>query len=339
VARVLGRRTTTKSVGLLYQLYQEDQLELSAEFQRNSVWPRAAKAYLVDTIIEDLPIPQIFLQRFTSAQTGRQSFRVIDGQQRLRAVFEYLDGRFPLSSDGVRKDRRGKRFADLSSRLQEQIRNYDFVVEELSEYSESDIVDLFVRMNKYVVRLSQQELRHARQKGAFHDFVERVGAWDIWKEQRIFTPTQLNRMRSVEFAAELTILLIEGPQDKKKSIDLYYGQYQDDFREGRQVEEQLETYLGWALDALPEFSSSRYRKPVDLYSLIGALDSLTTQRGTIRVESAEGGERLRRFERLIRRKRPPREASRYLLAASRQTDNIRPRITRISTLSDVLRAD
>ena len=34
------------------------------------------------------------------------------------------------------------------------------------------------------------------------------------------SPLQIKRMRPVEFSAELVILLIEGPQDKKASVDL-----------------------------------------------------------------------------------------------------------------------
>jgi uncharacterized protein with ParB-like and HNH nuclease domain len=75
---------TTKDVALLlYQLYQGGQLKLKPEFQRESVWPRAAKAYLIDTILNDRPIPLFFFQRTTSAQSGRPEYAVIDGQQRL----------------------------------------------------------------------------------------------------------------------------------------------------------------------------------------------------------------------------------------------------------------
>ena len=42
---------TTKDIALLHQLQQSGQLKLQPEFQRNSVWPRAAKAYLIDTIL------------------------------------------------------------------------------------------------------------------------------------------------------------------------------------------------------------------------------------------------------------------------------------------------
>jgi hypothetical protein len=327
------RRTTTKDVALLRQLYDEGQLDLAPEYQRNSVWPRPAKAYLLDTILANRPIPQLFIQRYPSAQTSRPSYRVIDGQQRLRAVFEYLDDRFSLTKGSDYGE--GKKFSQLPERLREQILNYDFMIEELSGYSDHDIRDLFVRMNKYVVRLSPQELRHAREQGAFYEFVEDLGHMDVWREKKIFTPAQLRRMRSVEFSAELIILLIEGPQDKKAAIDLYYGEYQQRFPAAKKVEKRLLGYLQWVQEALPELETTRFRKPVDLYALIGALDGWGAA-DDIPLSAEEAGERLLQFERLLGRKRPPAHANRYLLAASRQTDNLRPRLTRIAILSRVI---
>jgi hypothetical protein len=123
--------------------------------------------------------------------------------------------------------------------LQDQIRNYDLVVEELSGYTEGDIRDMFVRFNKYVVKLAPQEMRHAKATGRFHEFVEALGSIDFWKTHRVFSPKNIIRMRSVEFAAELTILLIEGPQDKKASVDLYYQQYKDKFPEAKEINSRL----------------------------------------------------------------------------------------------------
>jgi uncharacterized protein with ParB-like and HNH nuclease domain len=107
------RSPTTKDVSLLYQLSKNGQLTLKEEFQRNSVWPKAAKAYLIDTIINDRPIPLLFFQRSTSAQTGLSTFAVIDGQQRLRAIFEFLDDDFRLSQSAKKTKYFNKRFSDL----------------------------------------------------------------------------------------------------------------------------------------------------------------------------------------------------------------------------------
>ena len=331
------RSPTTKDIALLHQLYLDGQLTLAPEFQRNNVWPRPAKAYLIDTILKDRPMPLFFFLRGKSAQSGRPTYSVIDGQQRLRAIFEFLDDRFALTESEDTPYHR-KRFAALPPELQDQIRNYDLVVEELSAYTETDIRDIFVRMNKYVVKLSPQELRHARESGAFYKFAEDLGKWHFWREHRVFTPAQLTRMKAVELSAELIILLIEGPQDKKSSVDLYYGRYQNAFHAAKDVRRRLEIYRDWILEALPDLRDTRYRKPVDFYALIGALDRLAEDpRRFAKISRRHAGDALKRFEELAR----PSEikdpsAARYVVAASRQTDNIAPRETRISILQGVI---
>ncbi|MGW1344670.1 DUF262 domain-containing protein [Kribbella sp. NPDC002412] len=333
---VATRRTTTKDIGLLFQLYEEGQLKLTTEYQRNSVWPRAAKVYLIDSILRERPIPPLLVQRHSAAGGGRVGYEVIDGQQRLRTVFEFLSNRFRLNSTAG-EDRAAKRFKDLSRGDQDRILDYDFVVEELSGYRAEDIQDIFVRFNRFVVTLNQAEIRNARERGAFATFVEKVGGWDYWVENRIITPQQVKRYRAVEFAAELIILLAEGPQDKKSSIDIWYQQYRDDFPEGEELEKRLRSYQQWIANAVPNLSRTQYRRPVDYYALIGALD-LVTAAGTAleELDATQAGVRLSAFEDDRSSEEPSSIAVRYLTAASRQTDNLRPRETRIEILSHLL---
>lgn len=321
----------------MYQLFKNGQLTLASEFQRSSVWPGPAKAYLIDTVLTDRPIPLLFFQRMTSAQTGLPSYTVIDGQQRLRAIFEFLDDRFRLTQSSRSSPYYNKKFSALTSDLQDRIRNYDLVIEELSGYSDADIRDMFIRMNKYLVKLSPQELRHAKGAGKFHDFVEKLGKLDFWKVYRIFSPQQLRRMRAVEFAGELTILLIEGPQDKKASLELYYGQYKDRFPDASSVESRLKNYLRWTKTALPELSKTRFRSPVDLYGLIGALDRISEQGARLsKVNTARARSNLLDLEKATKTPQPVGDAARYMAAVARQTDNIIPRTTRIEILEKLL---
>lgn len=334
-----GRRSpTTKAVALLYQLYQNGQLDLAPEFQRNSVWPSAAKAYLIDTILEDKPIPIIFIRRFVSAQTGQHIYSVVDGQQRLRAIFQFLDNRLRLTQSKGRPYFRHK-FDQLSEGERNQVRDYDLIVEELSGYNDGDVQDMFTRINKYVVPLNPQEFRHAKASGKFHEFAERVGRWPTWRDFGIFTKTQLSRMRSVEFAAEVAMLMIEGPQDKKARIDEYYNEYyRTSFPDADKLERRLRDYLAWISKALPRLGKTRYRKAVDLYSLVGALDSVTDEGSTLRaLDAKKCGKALKAFDRETKRKEPIGQAARYVAAASRQTDNLKPRLTRIEILEHVLK--
>src|ERR1035441_6775815 len=58
-------------------------------FQRNYVWDIKRASKLIESIIIGLPIPQIFLY-----EEARNSFLVIDGQQRLMSLFYFWKGRF-----------------------------------------------------------------------------------------------------------------------------------------------------------------------------------------------------------------------------------------------------
>ncbi len=66
-------------------------------FQRSYVWDIGRASKLVESLILGLPVPQIFLY-----EQGRNSFLVIDGQQRLMSIYYFMKQRFP------RKDRRVK---------------------------------------------------------------------------------------------------------------------------------------------------------------------------------------------------------------------------------------
>lgn len=330
---------TTKDVALLKQLHQEGQLRLQAEFQRESVWPKVAKSYFIDSVLNDRPVPLFFFERGTSIQTGRPEYSVIDGQQRLRALFEFIDDVFPLSEvgqDGVARALKGKKFSELSPELQQTILNYDLVIQELSGYSEEDIRDIFARMNKYVVRLSKQELRHAKTSGKFKSFVERLAKLPFWRTQRVFSESQIRRMRPAEFVAELVILLSEGPQDKKLAVDLYYGKYQASFPARNELESSLNAYLHWIATTIPQFSRSRYRRSSELYSLIGALDNVTRSGARLaEIDVARVGRRFVDFENETKVAQPRGAPAQYLIAASKHTDDLRPRNTRIEILTSL----
>lgn len=330
--------TTTKDVGLLLQLKDEGQLRLAPEFQRNSVWPRAAKAYLIDTILSDKPIPVLYFQRTVSAQTNRVEYNVVDGQQRLSALFQFIENRFSLTESDADSKWHRRRWKTLDPADKEQILSYDFVVQELSGYSSENIRDMFTRMNRYVVALSPQELRHASEDGAFKATVETIGSWDFWTSNRVFSAAAAARMKTDEIAAELMILLIEGPQDKKKSVDLYYSSFKDEFEPGEDVTRQLAGILEFIEEQVPDLSKSLYRRPVNLYALVGAINELVQEQEKTLDDLEGAGDLLAAFELELNEEEEKQSAraAAYFVAQSRQTDNLQPRRTRIDILKRVL---
>jgi uncharacterized protein with ParB-like and HNH nuclease domain len=59
-------------------------------FQRNYVWDIKRASKLIESLIIGLPVPQVFLY-----EEGRNSFLVIDGQQRLMTIYYFVRQRFP----------------------------------------------------------------------------------------------------------------------------------------------------------------------------------------------------------------------------------------------------
>src|ERR1022692_1880527 len=59
-------------------------------FQRNYVWDIRRASKLIESLIIGLPVPQVFLY-----EDSRNSFLVIDGQQRLMTIYYFIKRRFP----------------------------------------------------------------------------------------------------------------------------------------------------------------------------------------------------------------------------------------------------
>lgn len=219
-------------------------LMLSPSFQRGNVWSAAAKAYLIDTILRGYPIPPLHIRHVTTPD-GRLVREVIDGQQRLTAVIEYMDGRFALARPRQSPDPlppwAGNKFSDLVPEYVRRILEYSFRCEVYKgNVPDAVIYEIFSRINIHSVQLSSQELRNGRYFGDFKQAVYQLSKEhkEIWKALGLFSSQGLARMRDAEFVSEALIVQIDGMQDKKNSIDQFYRRYDEDWPD-RAVQEAL----------------------------------------------------------------------------------------------------
>lgn len=203
-------------------------LNLSPDFQRNPVWTDEQASYLVDTVLSDLPFPEIYLRSRTDAK-GNLKHEVVDGQQRIRSLLSFAADDLTLEGPEVTSTLVGKSFDDLSKKQKERFWDYSVVVRDLGNASNTEIRDLFRRLNKHSVVLNAQELRHARFKGAFIQLMEELSDDPWWSDVRLVTPKQVRRMEDIEFVSELFVGMMAGPQNKKETIDEYYEAYERDF--------------------------------------------------------------------------------------------------------------
>lgn len=257
--------TTTHNVSWFANRHNEDKLELSAPFQRNPVWSPRQKAYLIDTILRGFPIPELYMQEFANAE-GQDRYVVVDGQQRLRACLEFLDGQVTFDPEDS-PDFADMGFADLNAEQKKSLYNYSFVVRILPEMPEADLRGMFQRLNRNVVALNPQELRHATYWGQFITSAEKVSGDDRWSVCRLFTPNDIRRMLDIEFVSELMVAYLHGVQNKKTTLEDWYQAYEVDFPRRDETEAVFEATLGEMASLMPVLESTRWRKKSDFYSL------------------------------------------------------------------------
>ena len=237
----------TYSINDFLEWSNNNQLELNPRFQRRSVWTDTARSYLMDTIVRGKPIPKVFIRQKLNVQT-RQSIReVVDGQQRLRTILSFLKDGFMIS----RKHHPifgGYYFSQLNQvddTIQANILNYEISTDLLVNMPDSEILDIFGRLNSYSVILNEQEKINANHFGPFKTLSDRVAHnfHDFWIDSKILTDKEILRMADVTLCADLLIAIIEGIKSKKQ-IKAYYAQYERDFEsDPTQLEENFSTTI------------------------------------------------------------------------------------------------
>jgi hypothetical protein len=263
--------STRRSIAQIKKHMDQDELKIAPPFQRNPVWSNKQRSYLIDTVLRGYPIPEIYVQELVDS-SGEQKFVVVDGQQRIRACLDFIAGEYELS-EPQNSPWFEKRFQDLSSAEKEQIFSYNFMVRQLPELEEAEIVDIFKRINRNTVSLNKQELRHATYWGEFIQCVEGISNDPHWSALGIFSANDIRRMLDVEFISELVIAVLHGLQNKKAELDKYYVLYEEQFDDGPEIDKLFRKLVVELSAVLALTSTNRWRKKSDFYSLFLALET------------------------------------------------------------------
>ena len=163
-------------VSKLLEWHKEGSLKLRPDFQRRPNWPQRAKIYFVDTLLRGYPVPLMYLRPRLDPKTRSPIREVVDGQQRLTAIIEFVEGQFRLN-DSV-TGYQGLRYDELELQDQNAFLSYIMGIDELTNASDEYVLEVFHRLNSNGVQLNAQELRHGTFHGAFRNTV--VDASERW---------------------------------------------------------------------------------------------------------------------------------------------------------------
>jgi len=222
-------------------------LVINRDFQRGSVWTPGAKIYLIDTILRGLPIPKIYMRSFIDRDTKKTKREVVDGQQRLRAIIDFVSDRITLSSRA--KEFKGLKFSTMDPDDQDKFLQYPIAVDQLVNADDQLVLDVFARLNSYNVKLNAPELRHAEFQGDFKWSVHEMAIreYDFWKDHGVFSATSMVRMYNDSLVAEMYGILLDGVQDGgQPNITKIYRKYdKSDAFKRKLVEDGFSQVVAW----------------------------------------------------------------------------------------------
>lgn len=270
--------------------YKANRLELRPPFQRKPVWTNKQQSFLIESILMDIPIPEVYVH-VTLTEDGTEHYGVVDGQQRLRTILQFIgierekgqeevnNNLFALEALPERSIHKDKTFADVTPEERKRFFQHEICVRFLYTENPKEVEDVFKRLNKFTLPLKAQELRNATFHGAFAKLSEQLADDEYWAINRILSPKAIRRMADIEMMSELLIGLLHGPQGgSARIIDEYYEQYEqheDELPEQGKLKRQFGKTFETIKCLFPGIADvPRWGNRADYYSLFVALGNL-----------------------------------------------------------------
>lgn len=255
-----------QTISWFNRLRTDDSLQISPKFQRRAVWMEKERSLLMDTILNNLPFPEVYMQIQTDTETGVQQCIVVDGQQRITSILQFIDNIYPLP---VNNNWSGEYFRDLDATKKELFWDYKIVVRFLRKTNDEEIRNIFTRLNTNNVVLNDQELRNARYTGHFKQLAERLADNPYFQSIGLFTPRDVRRMLDIEYVSELVLRQVYGITNKKDLLELAYMEYDEEFPMESEHEEAFNTTIGLIKTILDKENLPLFKSKGVFHSLFG----------------------------------------------------------------------
>jgi len=139
------KEVITMSVSAVMSWLKLGTINLNPDYQRDSVWKKEQKVYLIDTILKGYDIPKLYILKLKD-----DTYDVVDGQQRIRTLNEFIEDEFSLSASGYEGEYSGKKFSQLPPKVRGSIDEFELHIVELTgdRWTDEVIRDIFLRLQK-----------------------------------------------------------------------------------------------------------------------------------------------------------------------------------------------
>lgn len=186
-ATTQGRTKVEKeTIESVYNNYCNHEYMINRRYQRKLVWQTKEKQALVDTILNNFPLPQFLFAEITIEETRRTE--IIDGLQRMSAIVGYIENEYACAgkffdlnviSEGIARVEQGilqQREPRLDPHTCRKFLQYALGITTYESNDESKIEEVFRRINSTGQKLSAQDLRQAGATTPIAELVRQISS-------------------------------------------------------------------------------------------------------------------------------------------------------------------
>lgn len=184
----------TYTINKLFKMYINEYIYVNRRYQRKLIWGLEEKQLLIDSIIENIPLPAILAVGLDMDGLGMcKNLEIIDGMQRLNAIFSFMLGEFSVEYEGqyLYFD---PVYSNVTLHLcrhndERLIKHDNYLPEKICEAfcdcelsviitgkDDAAVNMIFSRINSTGRKISNQDLRQSRAIGEFPDLVRRIAS-------------------------------------------------------------------------------------------------------------------------------------------------------------------
>jgi len=255
--------------------FESGKLIIDSSYQRRSVWSAQDNIRLIETILMGYIVPEVFLwPASVDPDTGDTVTHIVDGQQRITAIIDFIEGKYKLTKkylldDTIAEKCGDKYFTDLLDEDKSQIWTYKLSTVDIDKsWNIDQIKKMFYRLNLTDYSLNGQEKRNSIDS-AFGTKSELLAQNDFWRKVHVFSANDYRRMKDSEYCCSIYILAKEGPVDQvnDRKINQYYDDYKDSFDDDGTLEKRISSAMDIIIQFVDESTISFISKKAQLYTM------------------------------------------------------------------------
>jgi hypothetical protein len=222
-------------------LKRPDWIRLQPFYQRRRRWDDERKSKLIESFIMNIPVPPCFLYESEFAR-----YEVMDGQQRISAIWDFFDNKFRLKGLEQWPELNGRIYdrlpTDIRRGLDRRSISYIVLLKESTSSKDNELLlrqQVFERLNTGGVKLEKQEIRHCIYHDIFdqllielsrHDAMRRAFGLPIYSSEEDRNPpdsllgnAHFSKMKDAEFV--LRFFALRHVTEYRSGMQFFLDQY------------------------------------------------------------------------------------------------------------------